>query len=312
MGLRPWRLLRTVHVRFRKDVQTARNEFYSSTVISSIARNGTIFLGIGSPALVVSTAASASAQMVEQARGLAFELDAAFIPRDKRSIEAALADSGAQRLLVVENDALCLRDALGFTYRFHPNMVLVRAMNLARHGRDAFLDAAELAQGEHVLDCTLGFACEATLASYAVGESGEVIGLEAVPELAAVTRAGVAKFPISQARLCAAMRRIVVLTANYRDYLKSASDRSRDLVYFDPFFIQPLTGSEHNIGPLAHFGNRDAVDPESLKHARRVARRRVLIKHARFVPLDVDLANGRSHVVTSNKGSVAYSVYDPE
>lgn len=218
-----------------------------------------------------------------------------------------LAESHADRLLIVENDALCLRDSSA-EYRYHPNMFLVRGLNHMRGNRDLFVEAAALSPGASVLDCTAGFACDAALAALVVGETGMVAALESVPELATLTREGLQRFPLLQKPLRAAMRRVAIVAADYRDYLPRAANRSFDVVAFDPFFEDRLPGSEHTMNPLARFGNLAPLDISSVIEAQRAARRRVLIKHPKSYELPDEIASARVDLVTTRRGGIAYSI----
>ena len=259
------------------------------------------------PPLVVTTGLAPQPSREAQAQKIALELNALFAPRNKRSIDRLLGETGADRLLIVENEHLCLRDRED-EYRYHPNMLLVRGLNMLRGTRDLYVEAAHLARGDSVLDCTAGFACEAALAALVVGDTGNVVALESVPELALVTRQGLQEFTLAQKPLREAMRRVVVCAADYRDYLPRAANRSFDVVAFDPFFDDRLPGSEHTVSPLARFGNRALLDIPSVIEAQRVARRRVLIKHPKSYDLPEEIRSARTDIVTTRRGGVAYSV----
>ena len=257
---------------------------------------------------MVTTGLAPTEQQEEKAGRLAVELNAPYAPRARRSLNRLIAEVGAERLLVVETHQLCLRDNTGSEYRFHPNMFLVRGLNVLRGARDLFIEAAELGPGDSVLDCTVGFGCEASLGALVVGETGNVVALESVPELALVTREGMQCFPLIQKPLRAAMQRVAVCAADYKDYLPRAANGSFDIVSFDPFFPDPLRGSEHNINPLAHFGDLAPLDIPPVIEARRVARRRVVIKHPRNYELSEEIAGARSGVVSARRGGIAYTI----
>lgn len=242
-----------------------------------------------------------------QAQKIALELNALFAPRSRCSIERLMRETHADRLLVVENEHLCLRDH-ETEYRYHPNMFLVRGLNLLRGTRDLFVEAAALQPGDSLLDCTAGFACEASLAALVAGEKGMVVALESVPELALVTRQGLAEFGLAQKPLRQAMSRVVVCAADYRDYLPRAGNGSFDVVSFDPFFEDRLPGSEHTVSPLARFGNRAPLDIPSVIEAQRVARRRVLIKHPKSYALPEEIRSAQIETATTRRGGVAYTI----
>ena len=76
-------------------------------------------------------------------------------------------------------------------------------MSGAASFRTIFCKPTGLAPGDRLLDCTLGFASEASLAALSVGESGRVVGLESVPELATGHAAqGLQTFPLASRRTC--------------------------------------------------------------------------------------------------------------
>jgi len=261
--------------------------------------------------LAVTTAARPSSLIEAQARAYAAELHAPFISRVGLSLPDVHIKADAERLLIAGADHLRLRDgATGTEYFFHPNLFQVRASNVLRGAPDHFLDAAQLAPGDTLLDCTLGFASEASLAALVVGETGRVIGLESVPALALVTRTGVQNFALHSETLTAALRRVQVVTADANDYLPLCPPNSVDVVYFDPFFEHRLSGSEVSVSPLFLFGNPAPLRPETVAEARRVARRRVVIKHPRDEPLPEPIQGWVTETLSSRKRRVVYSVLE--
>ena len=259
--------------------------------------------------LAVTTSVHPPPALEAQAQGYADELGAPYVPRTGLSVPAVFAACEAERLLLAGQDHLRLRDrATGAEYFFHPNLFQVRAYNLEHGGRDHFLEAVQLAPGGSLLDCTLGFACEASLAALAVGPSGQVVGLESVPELALVSRVGTQSFTLHSAALTQALRRVQTVTADARAFLPGCADGSVDVVYFDPFFEHRLSGSEVSVSPLFVFGNPAPLDPEAVREARRVARRRVVIKHPRDEPLPEMVREWVTDVAASRKSRVVYSV----
>jgi 16S rRNA (guanine1516-N2)-methyltransferase len=232
------------------------------------------------------------------------------------TVSRVFLESGADRILIAGTECRAeelfhwsLRDrTTGADYAFHPNMAMIRSLNLQRRWRDVFIDATALIPGDHVLDCTLGFAGEAALASIVVGEGGRVVGLESVPELALVTRAGASGSMVHPLALRQALRRVEVLTADYRTFLPACPARSFDVVYFDPFFGDRLPGSENSVSPLAVFGNTSALDVTSVHEARRVARKRVVVKSPRREDVSTEIEEMSNDVVTGRKSRVVYYV----
>lgn len=259
--------------------------------------------------LAVTTSVKPTLDIEAQAHGLAAELHAPFVPRAGRPLPQIFAASQATRLLIAGADHLRLRDrATGTEYYFHPNMFLIRGANVLRGAPDHFLQATGLGPSDRLLDCTLGFASEAALASLAVGERGLVLGLESVPELAAVARVGIQQFPLPNAALAAALRRVQVAAADYADFLRGCPAGAFDVVYFDPFFEKRLSGSEASVSPLFVFGNPAPLDPAAVAEACRVARRRVVVKHPCHEPLPAEVSARVTETVGSRKSRLVYAV----
>jgi tRNA1(Val) A37 N6-methylase TrmN6 len=189
-------------------------------------------------------------------------------------------------------------------------MLLVRGLNVLRGVRDLFLDAAQFLAGESVLDCTLGFGCEASLAALAVGNTGRVTGLESSPALAALTRHGMASFALATPQLREAMRRVNVLTADYESYLNAACPKSVDIIAFDPFFDARIEGSEHSLNPLARFGDNRPLSVAAVLRATIVAQRRVILKHPANQELPAQLQRLQRSMIRSRKAQTAYSIFD--
>ena len=189
----------------------------------------------------------------------------------------------AQKALIVQSGRLLLVNRAGVEVFFHPNLGAMRLRNVLRGQPDYLLEAMQLQPGESVLDCTLGYAGEATLCAHAVGDSGEVHGIEGSPEWGIVVREGLQVFETDKAALNQAMRRVkVVHLGHHLEFLKACPDKHYDVVYFDPFFDVPVDLTEEMLVPLKAFGDHSPLTQEALTEARRIARRRVVVKAARW------------------------------
>lgn len=78
----------------------------------------------------------------------------------------------------------------GIRFSFHPNMALIRLIQLNRGESDRFLSATGLQRGDAFLDATLGLGTDALVAAWKVGEEGRVITIEHSAILAALIRDG--------------------------------------------------------------------------------------------------------------------------
>lgn len=259
--------------------------------------------------LFVTTALRANPTLHQRTAALASELNAPIVPRNHQSVPELFAQHPeAERALLVQTDRLTLADRDGHTFFYHPNMAFLRLGNLLRGFRDLLVDATQLQPGESVLDATLGYASEAVLCAYLVGETGEVHGIEAVPELGIVVREGMKVVETDQVRLNAAMRRVqVVHLGDHLDYLRACPSKRYDVICFDPFFGEELKNSEQ-FAPIRSFGDHSELLPEAVEEARRVARRRILIKTTRWSKSLEQY--GITERISSRSGKVAYGVVE--
>lgn len=265
------------------------------------------------PPLAVTTTSRFHAGRTAQARALAELLHAPFVPRRDETLAEVAQSARVSRLLVVEHAGLRLVDLpSGTTYAHHANLLPVRAASLSRGEPDLFVQAAQIQPGDAILDGTLGFGTEATLASLLAGPGGSVTGLESAPALAEATRAGM-QLPARNLSpdLRDAMRRVRVLSADAGAFLRKCPARTFDIVCFDPFFGERLAGSEQSVSPLALFGDTRPLEFATLQDARRAARKRVVLKTPKADPLPLDFAAAVCGTVMTRKSRVAFYLFAP-
>lgn len=265
------------------------------------------------PPLAVTTTSRFHAGRIAQARALALALHAPYVPRRDETLAEVAQLANVLRLLIVEHAGLRLFDLpSGTSYAHHANLLPIRAASLNRNEPDLFVQAAQISPGDALLDCTLGFGTEATLASLLTGPAGSVTALESAPALAEVTKAGMQNPARSLSRpLADAMRRVQVISADANVYLRQTPSHSFDIVCFDPFFGERLVGSEQSVSPLALFGDTRALEFDTLRAARRLARKRVVLKTPKAEPLTPAFADAVSDVVMTRKSRVAYYLFAP-
>jgi len=142
---------------------------------------------------------------------------------------------------------------------------------------DPLVDIAQLTTGDSFLDCTLGLGSDAIVASVAVGKLGTVIGLEQSKVISYLVKKGLKNWSGEQTLLEQAMRRINVCHIDHLSYLKKLKDHSIEVVYFDPMFSESIISSNgiHALKTHALYNNQLV---ESVKEAKRVAKKRVIMK----------------------------------
>jgi 16S rRNA (guanine1516-N2)-methyltransferase len=228
--------------------------------------------------LAVTTPLRPSPTEEADARAAADRHGLPYAARGRRAAAEILREAGADALLVLSAHAAILA-ADGQEQRWSAGMGALRAKRLRRRehrrddptARDPFLDAAGLAEGDEVLDCTMGLGADALVAAAAVGPRGRVVGLEASPALAAWVAEGLRRSGDEAAR------RIEVRAADHAEALAALPERSFDVVLFDPMFRHPRA-EPAGFDVVRRLADPRPLSPAALARARRVARRWVLVK----------------------------------
>ncbi len=261
--------------------------------------------------LVVTTSRKATPELVACAQQWAERLQAAYVPRAGHSLRELASLAGARGVLVVaEGDNVVYHEPTeGVEYFFHPNLARLRIHNIKTGRGDPMVTAMQLGAGDRVLDCTLGRGTDAIIASWAVGESGRVVGVEVVPLLAQLTIHGLRTYPEPSAEVRAAMRRVCALQADHNDFLQRQADNSFDIVYFDPIFDRPVDTAA-TMRPLRHLAAPGAVTRQALAQALRVAARRVVIKQRRDSPLWRQLPPDA--VIAGHNSRIEYGLFNAD
>lgn len=250
--------------------------------------------------VVVTTSRRAAAEDEGVAREAAAKLGgASFVPRERLpTLAEALKEADA--ILVIGGPQWVLHTRAGPLF-YHPGLARQRIASLARGRPDYLVLAADLRPGDAVFDATVGLGGDALVASFAVGPGGSVRGVEGIPVLALLTAHGLAHYPEPDPELRAAMRRIAVAAGDHLAWLEGMPTGSVDAVLFDPMFEAPVAGAAH-MGPLRALAEKAPPRSAAVREARRVARRRVVIKALRHSRLfteygcDGILAGDRSRI----------------
>lgn len=224
--------------------------------------------------------------------GLARELGCPFVPRLDRSFEALQREYGHSVTVVAGEQRIVARCG-GQEFFFHPSMALLRLMNHLKGQTDRMAAVMGIEPGMKVLDCTMGFATDALVASFLAGPEGKVAGLEGSAVVCLLVSHGLRQYRVKihsgldplkaevLGGLPEACSRIEVVRADHRDFLASVSAKSFDIVYFDPMFRKPCENSA-SIAPLRELAVPDPLDADSIREACRVAKFRVVLKEGRY------------------------------
>ena len=257
----------------------------------------------------VTTSTKAGAEQIEAAIGLAKQYSVAYVPRGKYSLQKLRESHQVDFLVTVDGNKHVFVEEPSL--RWHPSMAIPRFRRLMEGGEDMLLSAAAITEGDRFLDCTLGLGADALIAAWAVGDSGKVLGLEASPVIALVAGWGIRneawRYNRRKAPMASAAGRIDVLNEEAGAYLQGQPDASWDVVYFDPMFRAPRNQSD-GMNSLRPFACYEPFTAELLEDARRVCRKRVVLKERWFSPLFQKL--GADFTMKTKYGPVAYGVWE--
>lgn len=253
--------------------------------------------------LAVTTSRDPGDEQEQKAIDLAHRLDIKYVSRYNISLQEMF--SCYKELLIVEKERIILKGKNG-EFFFHPNMAKLRINNLSQGHPDHLIEALDLQNGDKLLDCTLGLASDAITISYWVGKEGKVVGLEVSPLIYEITAYGLAHCSLPYKEIEEAMRRITVINIHYLHYLKMLPDKSFDAVYFDPMFDKTICGAS-SITPLRKIAEKESLSLESLDEAKRIARKRVVMKSRKGSGNLESL--GFTHSSTGNYSNVEYGYF---
>nr|WP_299737793.1 class I SAM-dependent methyltransferase [uncultured Rossellomorea sp.] len=239
--------------------------------------------------MFVTTCGRANQEVIEKAHKTAEILDIPYIPRKKRSILHHM-NLQEQDCLVIGKERLELhtREENSEPFFFHPNSASFRIKRVMRGETDPLIEACDLKEGMSLLDCTLGLASDSIIASHIVGEKGRVVGVEANKYISHVLHHGLQDWVSPLNELNSAMNRITVINGQFQEVLKGIPNNAFDVVYLDPMFEEALTDS-HGINPIRQWASYTRLTKEGIEEAKRVAKKRVVLKEHFQSPLFKEL-----------------------
>jgi len=218
---------------------------------------------------VVTTSHRPDKEQVLEAKRLANELGTVYVPRRK------LHELNVDFYYVVEKGRLSIKWKRG-EFFFHPSTAILRMRNIKAGQRDYLIETLQPEGDEVVLDTTFGLGSEAILMAAFLPE-GKVVGLEASLHIYTIVKYGLERFQTDIEWLREAIKKIELLHANFKEFVREASDNSYDVVYCDPMFENPVYESSA-MNPLRPFAVYDTVTEEDVKEMLRVAKKKVIIK----------------------------------
>ncbi|WP_027417131.1 class I SAM-dependent methyltransferase [Aneurinibacillus terranovensis] len=227
--------------------------------------------------MLITTIYEPGEDLIKRALDLAAEFGGEYVPRQKLSI-VRLHERDNEVVVVTKEGVKAYRKGIALPFFFHPDMAMLRIKRLRSGDTDVMVTICNLHEGSRFLDCTLGLASDALVASYAVGQKGRVVGIESEPILFRVVAEGLKRYRTNVSELKEAMSRIEVIHCDHLTFLRKCKDNSFDVVYFDPMFFAPIHASV-GLEPLRPFANNARLAEEAVAEAKRVAAQRVVMKN---------------------------------
>lgn len=229
--------------------------------------------------VIATTVSGSSVKTMFLAEEIAKKLRIPLVQRSEKSLEELRKEYQVSNIVVATAKGPVVYTP-GGEYFFHLSMADLRIKNIENGNPDHMLTAMQLTGGMSVLDCTLGLASDALVASYFVGKAGEVVGLESSPIIHFIAEWGLKHFTSDNFQITEALRRIEAINTDAVQYLVQVPDKSFDVVFFDPMFRRPIYSSS-NVKPLRYLADMRSLEIEAVKEARRVAKKRIVIKETR-------------------------------
>lgn len=169
----------------------------------------------------------------------------------------------------------------GHIHSFHTGTAKLRLLTLSRGGHDRLIDLLPKGTAS-VLDATYGEGKDSLVISYAMGEKGKVTALEKSGALWEIGQWGIGHFIDKNPEVTKALRRIRLIHADFRAFLKAAAPESFDVIYFDTMFRNPVKQEENNRDAFREGACYDHLDEGMLLLAKRAAKKRVIVKERPF------------------------------
>jgi 16S rRNA (guanine1516-N2)-methyltransferase len=228
--------------------------------------------------MLVTTSYDPPDSVTEEAILAAAELQGQWVPRGKQSLKRLKTKYADPDLLLIERDGTWKwYGQEDIPFFFHPSTALLRIKRLLRGESDTLLEACQVEEGDTVVDCTAGLASDAIVLSYAVGSDGHIFALESEYMLYRIVSQGLQVYQSGIKELDEAMKRVSLSHIHHLDALRKMADQSVDVVYFDPMFRRPIEESSW-LSPMRSAVNAEAVLKKTIAEARRVARKRIVLK----------------------------------
>lgn len=222
--------------------------------------------------LIVTTSMKASGTVCSAAKQWTHHIGGIFVERWGKSLERLTELSGGI-FIVYTAKGPQLYTPQG-KHGFSLQLAELRIKKLRRGERDYLIEAFDMRQAGHILDCTCGLGADAITASFGLPLGTRVTALENSPYLGVITAWGFQHYRHEKEDVTAALRRIRFIAMDYQIWLRRTSEYY-DVIYFDPMFAHPVLLSS-NFKPLRNVVTLEPITKEIIDLALTKASRVVI------------------------------------
>lgn len=226
---------------------------------------------------IVTTAGRTNESFIEKAQTIATELSISYVNRSKKSVRAMHEQYDSDLLVVSKERLEFYANGSNIPFFFHPNSAAFRLKRLLKGESDSFLEATNLKKGNSFFDATAGLCSDSIIAAYATGDMGTVYACEVNEIIAYIVSVGLKNYETDFVELKRCMRNVKLAHVNAVEALKAIESNSYDVVYMDPMF-EELIEESSNFQPLRAIGQHHLLTLEWVEEAKRVAKKRVVVK----------------------------------
>ncbi|MDK2885835.1 MAG: hypothetical protein PWP54_393 [Thermosipho sp. (in: thermotogales)] len=221
---------------------------------------------------VVTTSYRPTKEMVELAKKLAREYNVSYVNR--RHLSEKLKNKKIDFYYVVDKNLMLSIKWGNNEFFFHQGIAKIRMENIKHGEKDYLIESVKPTEETVVYDATCGLASEALLLAHF---SKKVIATEGSIHIYRVVKWGLERYNSNEDWINKAKKKIELIFANYKEYIRQVEDNFFDRVYCDPMFENPIYQS-NSLNPLRNFAVYENLNIGDIEQMLRITKERVVIK----------------------------------
>ena len=251
---------------------------------------------------VVTTSYNADAETIELAKSLANKFEVKYVRRNH--ISKYLKSGRIDFYYVIDKNGMLKIQWKDGEFFFHQGISKIRMENIKHGKKDYIIESVKPESTDIIYDATFGLGSDAILMAHF---AKKVIGTEGSEHIYRVVKWGLKRYVSDEGWINDAIKKIELINANYKDFIRKQEDESFDIVYCDPMFENPIYES-NTLNPLRSFAIYEPLNVDDLLHMLRIARKRVVIKTLVKDKLYIQIKKYFSKEFIAKKSGVVYGI----